>query len=91
MARGDKIPKKNYYVTMTDSFMSGWGMSRGRKNKYVVGCDTYKQAEVVLHNAQRRPEMKYPNLTSRKPYYPDNVYVSYRDFKQLGDVWTKYN
>ena len=91
MSLGDDIPKKKFYVTMTDNFMSGWGLAKGRKNKLVIGCNTFEQAEVVAHNGERRNEMKYVNITSKKPYYDDSVYVSYKDYKQLGDVWTKYN
>jgi len=29
------IPKKKWYVTMTDKFMSGWGEARGKTNKFL--------------------------------------------------------
>jgi len=86
----DDIPKKKYYVTMTDRFMSGWGHAKGRTNKFVVGCDTYKQAETIARNAERRSEMKYVNITSSKPYYKGRRFlVSYRNYKDLGKIWKK--
>jgi len=87
---GDKIKNKKWYVTMTDKFMGGWGMAQGKTNKLVIGCDTYDQAKRIARNAKLRNEMKYVNITSRKPYYNSrSVYVSYKDYRQLGSVWKK--
>ena len=83
---GDSIPKKKYYVTMTDKFMSGWGRAEGMKNKLVIGCDTYERANFIMLCALRRSEMKYVNLTSSKPKYGRNAYVSYKDEKEIR--WT---
>jgi len=86
----DDIPKKKWYVTMTDKFMSGWGHAKGKTNKFVVGCDTYNQAETVARNARRRSEMKYINITSSKPYYNDRRFlVSYRSYSSLGKIWKR--
>lgn len=65
-----------YYVTMTDRFMSGWGQAQGKDNKLVLECDSYEEAETVYNNAIRRGEMRYVNITSRKPSYP-HAHVSY--------------
>lgn len=83
------IPKKAYYVSMTDKFMSGWGMAEGKINKYVIGCDTYEQASTIKRNAQNRREMKYINISSRKPTARRGVIYSYEDFSELGEIWTK--
>lgn len=84
------IPKKKFYVTMTDKFMSGWGRAEGKTNKFVIGVNTWEQAEAVKRNAERRSEMKYINITLDKPYYnPNRFLVSYRDYKNLGEVWKK--
>lgn len=80
----DTIPKKAWYVTMTDSALSGWGHAEGRTAKYIIGCDTYKQAEDMAEMARHRSEMKYINITSKKPYYNALQYqVSYRDYTQV--------
>ena len=68
---------KKYYVTMTDKFMSGWGMAKNKINKLVIVCNTYEEAKVVAENARNRSEMKYINITDKKPYYSsDRYYVS---------------
>jgi hypothetical protein len=68
---------RKYYVSMTDRFMSGWGMAENKTNKLVLECDTYQEAEIVYNNAIKRPEMKYINICINKPYYnPSRYYVS---------------
>lgn len=70
---------KNWYVTMTDKYMSDWGMAAGRTNKLVIICDTLEEAEVVADNA-RRKGMKYVNITKREPRYNEEKYrVSWHD------------
>ena len=69
---------KKYYVTMTDKFMSGWGKAKGKINKLVIECASFEEAEIVAENAANREEMKYINITDRKPYYNSRqYYVSY--------------
>ena len=41
---------KQYYVTMTDTILSGWGQAEGKTNKYIVICDTFEQAETIKRN-----------------------------------------
>ena len=66
-----------YYVTMTDKFMSGWGHAKNKINKLIITCDNYDEAVIVADNASNRSEMKYINITSRKPCYnPRRYYVS---------------
>lgn len=84
-----EIPDKPYYVTMTDKFMSGWGRAKGKINKFVIGCDTLKQAETIERNAHDRDEMIYVNICYNKPRYNRRYLVSYKDYSQLGTVWTK--
>ncbi len=87
MQSSTEIPKKPYYVTMTDKFMSRWGIAQGRINKFVIGCDTFEQADRIAFLARNRDEMKYVNITSRKPYYDRrNVLVSYKDHTQI--MWS---
>ena len=85
------IPKKKYYVTMTDKYMSGWGLAKGKTNKLVIGCNTWKQATTVRRNAKKRSEMIYVNIVvGRKPYYSEKQFkVSYRSYKSLGAIWKK--
>ena len=65
-----------YYVTMTDKFMSGWGLAQNKINKLILECETYQQAQIVADNAQNRSEMKNVNITTKKPYYPSKKYYA---------------
>lgn len=76
-----------YFVTMTDKFMSGWGMAANKTNKFIVECENYEQAKTIEKNAHKRPEMKYINICSKKPRYGANVIESWRTFEQLGSIW----
>jgi hypothetical protein len=78
-----------FYVTMTDKFMSGWGMASGKTNKLVIECDTYEQAEIIERNASRRSEMKYVNIRSSKPRFGSSVFPSWKTWEDMGDIWKK--
>lgn len=69
------------YVTMTDKFMSGWGMAKGKINKIVIGCKDRMQAEKLAYCANSYPEMKYINIRYSKPSYNSNKYLT---------SWKKY-
>ena len=74
-----------YYVTMTDKFMSGWGMANGKINKLVISCDTFEEAVTVSNNAERRGEMIYVNIRDNKPYYSADRYFVSRHGRTEGD------
>jgi hypothetical protein len=80
---------KKFYVTMTDKFMSGWGEATNKTNKFIIICDSLEQAEKIERNAKKRSEMKYINICINKPRYGANVVESWRNFDDLGEVWTK--
>jgi hypothetical protein len=81
---------QKYFVTMTDKFMSNWGMSDNRTNKLVIECDSMDEANTVYNNAIKRHEMIYVNIVSKKPYYPKNrYYTSYHDKTEYSG-WFKY-
>lgn len=85
----NKIPNKKYYVTMTDTFLSGWGRAEGKTNKLVIGCDSYEEAEKIKRNAELRSEMKYVNITTTKPHYKHHILTSYKEYSDLGEIWKK--
>jgi len=78
-----------YYVTMNDSFMSGWGKATGKTNKFIIACDTLEQAERVKDNAHKRDEMTYVTLRTGKPTIKKNVLPSWKHVDELGEIWTK--
>ena len=63
-----------YYVTMTDRFLSGWGMAQDKISKYVIECETYEEAEIVAENAENRTEMKHIKIAKKKPVYNKNTH-----------------
>ena len=87
---GDKIPTKKCYVSMTDKFLSGWGMAQGKTNKLVIGVNDFDLCMKIKKNAKERSEMKYVNMSTRKPSFNKRrVLVSYKDSSELGEIWTK--
>ena len=73
-----------YYVSMTDRFMSGWGLAKDRINKFIVICDNFGQAKTIEKLAKERPEMKYINICSNKPNLPKQKYLlSFRNFDEI--------
>ena len=46
-----------------------------------------QQAETIERNAQKRSEMKYINICSKKPRYGKNVYESWKHYEDLGNIW----
>lgn len=82
--------KRSWFVTMTDTFMSGWGMARGKKSKLVIGPMKWDDALQIEKAARRRPEMKYVNIRERKGK-PDSWYpydrVDVKKLSQIGGSW----
>jgi len=79
---------KKFYVTMTDKYLSGWGMSEGKKNKLIIECDTIEQAEQIERVARYRDEMRHVNICITKPRYGVNVLETWKTWGDLGEVWT---
>ena len=76
-----------YFVTMTDKFMSGWGLAEGKINKMIVQCDTLAQADRIQRNAKRRGEMRRVNICVNKPRYGNHVFISWKKFADLSGPW----
>jgi hypothetical protein len=79
---------RKFYVTMTDKYLSGWGMSEGKTNKLIIECQTIEQAEQVERAARYRDEMKYVNIRTTKPHYGSHVLETWKTWNDLGPVWT---
>ena len=79
---------EKYYVTMTDKFMSGWGMAENKINKLIFECETMEQARIIERNAKKRDEMKYINICFKKPSYNKERYLeSLKTWDDLGVIW----
>ena len=65
-----------YYVTMNDTFFSGWGKAEGKINKLVIECDSLDEMEIVMDNAKAREEMKSINYyVGKVPYWNKNRFL----------------
>jgi hypothetical protein len=69
--KGKVSPRANttapFWVTTTDTFMSGWGKAEGLKNKLALPCATYEEALIVADNARNRSDQKNVNIRTTKP------------------------
>lgn len=79
--------KANFYVRMTDSFMSGWGLAENKTNVLVIACDTAAQAFQIFYAAKDRPEMKRVAILQNKPKNRSGVLYSWRTFYDMGGPW----
>ncbi|MFQ3543597.1 hypothetical protein Q7A53_05880 [Halobacillus rhizosphaerae] len=82
---------EKYYVTMTDNFMSGWGMAEGKINKLVFECESLKEARIVEENANNRDDMKYVKIRSTCPYYNSSKYYTQFKNKDEYPAWYQEN
>jgi len=77
-----------FYVTMTDKFMSGWGMANNKTNKLVIECTSYPDAALIAKNARKRSEMRYVNIRSTKPSYnQSHTLTSWKTFDDVSGPW----
>lgn len=79
---------RKFYVTMTDKFMSGWGMAKDKTNKLIIECETLDQAMQIERAARQRREMRYVNIRTTKPHYGAHVLESWKTWGELGEIWT---
>jgi hypothetical protein len=84
----NKAEEEICYVSMTDSFMSGWGEAKDQINKLVFVCHGFGEARIVEDNARNRSDMKYINICANKPHYNKDRY--YTQFKDKGDYSAWY-
>jgi hypothetical protein len=82
-----KSKQKKYYVSMTDTFMSGWGEARDKINKLIFLCDTMEEAQIVKDNAEQRTDQKYINICTQKPYYNKYRYSVQIKTKEEYNSW----
>jgi hypothetical protein len=81
----DQKEKTKYWVTMTDTCLSGWGMAKGKINKLVISTSGWEEALIVRKNASHRPEMKYIYISTTRPTYPTKKYFVNYHGRDEGD------
>lgn len=67
-----------WFVTMTDKFMSGWGCADGKIAKRIIICQTHADAETLRDRiaGNKRTQMTRVNVTPRLPYYTPSRYTT---------------
>lgn len=76
---------KLYFVTMVDTFFSGWHKAKNGKARYIYICESWQEALKVAEYAESRGDQKYVNACISRPsfyrstwgdaYYIGNDYV----------------
>jgi len=69
------IPKADFYVVSTDSFMSGWGYSQGKDNICVVPCN-HEEVDKVYNYVLSRNDQKRVRINTAKPRNRGNWLIS---------------
>ena len=79
-----------YYVRMTDKFMSGWGVSEGKRNVLVIACDTWEQAAAIEKAAHDRSDMQRVEICLKPPRERNGVLYSRKHFSDFAGDWLAY-
>lgn len=68
----------SYFVTMSDTFLSGWGNAERKTAKRVVLCKTWREAQIIMDgisNCRNNNGMRYVNVCNKFPKYNRNKYT----------------
>lgn len=88
-SEGNKIPKAPYYVTLTDRFMSNWGMAEGKKNRLIIPTRDLEEAELVKQEAEKRSEWGNFKIENIEPNYNhQKYYVQVKTREDMPKVFT---
>ncbi|UGO46513.1 hypothetical protein ABINADI_196 [Bacillus phage vB_BanH_Abinadi] len=83
-----KTPDYKYYVTMIDTFMSGWGEAKDRKNKLAFECESYEEAQIVAGNGTGREEMKWIYICANRPKQKKGELLQFKTKEEMGAFYT---
>lgn len=92
--------KKAYgWITVTDKFLSGWGMAKDKVNKMVIECESIQQFRALKAYIKTRDEMTHLYFCQAFPkhlFKRDDVLVSYKiaeyhltAWREIGDLLTR--
>lgn len=76
-----------YYVSMTDSFLSGWGEAENKTAKYVYVCENAQEAQIVAQNAKDRGDQQQVRMTAKKPAYDERKFLVQFKTKEDNPNW----
>ncbi len=74
-----EIPDAPFYVTTTDRFMSGWGESRGKRNRLIFPCASLREVAQVEWYAKSRSDQKNVRICTTKPRIRPGTYTQVMD------------
>ena len=72
------LSEYRYFVTMTDTMLSGWGRAENKTAKRIVLCKTFRDAQIIvngLNNCKNRDGMRYINIAFKFPKYSKKRYT----------------
>ena len=72
------LSEYRYFVTMTDTMLSGWGMAENKIAKRVVLCKTWREARIIedgIKNCKNQNGMRYINIALKFPKYSEKRYT----------------
>ena len=72
---------KSHFVSMKDTFMSGWGEAKGKSNILIFHCTSLDQAIIVRDNARNRSDQANIRVHNDKPIFDLNS-----NFVQIKDI-----
>lgn len=76
-----------YYVSVIDTFMSGWGKAEGKTNVLVFECDTKVEAEIVVDNAFNRGDTGEVMMYEERPEFDEKKYFVQTKTKEDYPSW----
>ena len=74
-----EIPNAPFYVTLTDTFMSGWGKAEGLTNRLILPCESMTEAIGVRAYAESRTDTKNVRICTTKPQIGIGQYAQVMD------------
>ena len=79
---------KKHYVSMIDTFMSGWGKAKGKKNVLIFECENLNEANIVAENAENRSDQRSIVINENYPHFlpASSFYVQHKD-KSVYPSW----
>lgn len=77
------------FVSMEDTFLSGWGNAENKKAIFIYACENQEEAEIVANNAKSRGDQKNIKISHTKPNFNTNLnYVQLKN-KNENENWYK--
>jgi hypothetical protein len=70
------MPNQKCWVSMKDTFFSGWGEAEGKKAVFIYECESKAEAKIVKQNAINHGSATELVILNEKPTYPELTHKS---------------